>query len=213
MKNSVRLLQGANALLYFGPLLAGLGGFGWSVAPIFAALFVLWLIVLRPREWPRGWADAMRPGALVSIASRVVSQVFLVTILFGVGRGIGGIFDLHQPFHVMLPIAISFLSIPFARMIWDPWTDRSDQVLQAGPDLPASIAPSARDIAAAEAMVAAFCEVPEDATDAQLRMHLRAMAAHLAPGALHQALARAIDRQDAPRILRRAYAMLTAQAS
>lgn len=212
MHNRWRLLQGANALLYFGPLLAGLGGYGWAVAPVFAAIFVLWLIILRPREWPRRMTDALRPNTLVSMASRIVSQMLLVALLFAIGRGIGGVFDLVKPFHVMLPIGVSFLSIPLARMIWDPWTEGAAKAMQPMPGVPAAVAPSEEDLAAAEAMVAAFSEVPEDATDAQLRMHLKAMASHLAPGALHAALTAAARDKNASPVLRRANSLLSAQA-
>ena len=53
MRSRLRLLMGATALLYLGPVLAGLGGFGWSVVPVFTAIFLLWLIVLRPHQWPQ----------------------------------------------------------------------------------------------------------------------------------------------------------------
>ena len=48
-------------------------------------------------------------------------QVLLVAILFGVGRGIGGVLNVIPPFPVMLPIAMSFLWIPLSRLVWDPW--------------------------------------------------------------------------------------------
>ena len=34
MHNRLRLMPGATALLYLGPLLAGLGGFGWAMAQL-----------------------------------------------------------------------------------------------------------------------------------------------------------------------------------
>ncbi|MDZ4097043.1 MAG: hypothetical protein U1D35_19280, partial [Paracoccaceae bacterium] len=120
MHNRLRLLMGANALLYFGPLLAGLGGFGWSLVPVFAAIFVLWLIILRPQEWPDSLADWRRPETLVALAARAAVQLLLVAVCFGIGRGIGGVLGAVPPFPVMLPIAISFLSIPLARLIWKP---------------------------------------------------------------------------------------------
>ena len=59
MQNRVRLLMGASALLYMGPLLAGLSGMGWAALPVFMALFALWLVVMRPAQWPRD-----RPGGM-----------------------------------------------------------------------------------------------------------------------------------------------------
>ena len=111
----------ANALLYFGPLLAGLAGFGWGLVAVFTAIFVLWLIILQPYEFPINRAEWMSPDAWVAIGARAAVQLLLVVVLFSVGRGIGGILGAMTGYSAMLPIAISFLSIPLARMIWDPW--------------------------------------------------------------------------------------------
>ena len=116
-----RFLMAANALLYFGPLLAGLAGFGWGLVPLFTAIFVLWLIILQPYEFPINRAEWMSPDAWVAISARAAVQLLLVVVLFGIGRGIGGILGTMTFFSAMLPIAISFLSIPVARLIWDPW--------------------------------------------------------------------------------------------
>ena len=57
----------------------------------------------------------------VAVAARAAVQLLLVVALFAVGRGIGGILGAMTGFPTLLPVAISFLSIPLARMIWDPW--------------------------------------------------------------------------------------------
>jgi hypothetical protein len=111
----------ANALLYFGPLLAGLAGFGWALVPLFMAIFVLWLIILQPYEFPINRAEWMSTDAWVAISARAAVQLLFVVVLFGIGRGIGGVLGAMIGFSAVLPIAISFLSIPLARMIWDPW--------------------------------------------------------------------------------------------
>ncbi len=111
----------ANALLYFGPLLAGLAGFGWALVPLFTAIFVLWLIILQPYEFPINRAEWMSTDAWVAISARAAVQLLFVVVLFGIGRGIGGVLGAMTGFSPVLPIAISFLSIPLARMIWDPW--------------------------------------------------------------------------------------------
>ena len=87
----VTLLMGATALLYLGPLLAGLGASGWPWVYGFVAVFVLWLIVMRPRDWPRSatnWQDAT---VLVRAVTQIAVQILLVALLFGIGRGIGGV--------------------------------------------------------------------------------------------------------------------------
>ncbi|WP_305016857.1 hypothetical protein [Mycobacterium tuberculosis] len=33
-------------------LVAGLGGFGWTMTLPFTAIFVVWLMILRPEQWP-----------------------------------------------------------------------------------------------------------------------------------------------------------------
>jgi hypothetical protein len=121
MENRRRFLMAANALLYFGPLLAGLGGFGWGFVAVFTLFFVLWLIILQPMEFPINRAEWLSADAWVAVSARAAVQLLLVVVLFGIGRGIGGILGAIPAFPVMLPLAISFLSIPLARMIWDPW--------------------------------------------------------------------------------------------
>ena len=128
MENRRRLLMAANALLYFGPLLAGLAGFGWGLVAVFAVIFMLWLIILQPYEFPISRAEWMSADAWVAISARAAVQLLLVVVLFGLGRGIGGILGAMTFFPAMLPIAISFLSIPFARMIWDPWAVQNGPV-------------------------------------------------------------------------------------
>ena len=63
----------------------------------------------------------MTLDAWVAVSARAVVQLLFVVVLFGVGRGIGGILGAMTWFPAALPVAISFLSIPIARMIWDPW--------------------------------------------------------------------------------------------
>ena len=116
MQNRLRLLMGATALLYIGPLLAGLGGYGWAIVPVFLLLFLLWLFILRPQQWPRSFHDWTRYQAWATLATNATVQLLLVTLLFGVGRGIGGALGIKLPLGEMLPISISFLSIPLARM-------------------------------------------------------------------------------------------------
>ena len=121
MENRRRFMMVANALLYFGPLLAGLGSFGWGYVPLFTAIFVLWLVILQPMEFPINKREWLSADAWVAICGRAVVQLLFVAVLFGIGRGIGGVLGAMTGYSAMLPLAISFLSIPLARMIWDPW--------------------------------------------------------------------------------------------
>lgn len=212
MHNRLRLLQGTTALLYLGPLLAGLGGFGWSVVPVFAAIFLLWLFILRPQQWPRRAADWLRPEALTALAAQAAMQVLLVTLCFGIGRGIGGVLGALPPFPLMLPIAVSFLSIPLSRLIWDPWKAAEldavlDGALAALQDMGgAAETPDAlrNRTRLAARMVEELEAMGPGVEDARLAAHLAAMGTQVDAGALRVALMDPIYDQSATEVIWRA---------
>ncbi len=191
MQNQMRLLMCATALLYIGPLMAGLGGDGWAVVPVFLALFLLWLFILRPQHWPRSFAEWRQPAAWAAALTQAAVQLLLVALLFGVGRGIGGALGFQPPYGPLLPISISFLSIPLSRLIWDPWksaelNDLLDHAIQ-------HIAPqqTAGDSAAldlARAMVAPLADLPDSTSTDQVARHLAALSAHANPKHIRAAL-------------------------
>lgn len=191
MQNRLRLLMGATALLYFGPLMAGLGGFGWAILPVFVAIFLLWLFILRPHQWPRNAADWARSEAWITLITQVAVQTLLVAVLFGVGRGIGGVFAALPSFPTMLPIAISFLSIPLARLIWNPWKDRDiDRFLD---DAIAKVngrqdATTPSDLALAQGLIASLADLEDDVTDTVVAQHLLAIASHAPDADIRKAL-------------------------
>ena len=94
MLTRMRLVKGATALLYVGPLIAGLGGFGWTMTLPFTAIFVVWLMILRPEQWPASPEEWLTAPAWLAALAQVLSQIVLVAILFGVGRGLGGLADI-----------------------------------------------------------------------------------------------------------------------
>ena len=116
----IKMVLAATALLYLGPLLAGLAGFGWPLVYAFATIFTLWLITMRPGDWPRDLAAWRRPEVPVRALGQVVVQLLLVALMFGIGRGIGGVAGFLPPLPVALPLGLSLLSIPLARLVWDP---------------------------------------------------------------------------------------------
>lgn len=202
MTNRLRLLQLANGLMYFGPLLAGLGGFGWRVVPAFTLIFMLWLVVMRPGDWPQTADDWHKPGAVPGAAARLAVQLLLVVVLFGLGRGIGGVMGVTPVMPTMLPVGLSFLAIPFARLIWNPRrTPRHSG--QPSADMSATLAGNAdRDIA--RRMTQPLADLsPEVGTD-QIAAHLAALSPYLSPALLFQALAERVQASDAPVHLRRA---------
>lgn len=179
------------ALLYFGPLLAGLGGFGWSVVPVFAAIFLLWLVIMRPADWPRSLADWGRPEAAIGFLTKLLVQVLLVTVCFGIGRGIGGVMGFNPSMPGMLPIGLSFLSVPLARLIWNPDQDAAldgflDEALEQMPVTAARSATAAsredrteRQLLAAR-LTQPLADLPDSTTPARLQDHLSALGNHMA---------------------------------
>ena len=191
MQNRLRMLMGATALLYLGPLAAGLGGFGWAVVPIFAAIFLLWLFILRPQHWPRAAADWVRPEAVITLITQAAVQTLLVAILFGIGRGIGGVMATLPRFPLMLPVAISFLSIPLARLIWDPWKDRDiDRFLDdAIAKVSTSPAPNGdAGLAMARRLIAPLADLADHSSETTVAQHLLAMSSHAPDADIRKAL-------------------------
>ncbi len=214
MQARLRLLKGATALLYLGPLLAGIAGYGWRVVPLFLGIFLLWLFILRPQQWPRKWADWSRPEALIALLTQSVVQLLLVAVSLGIGRGIGGVLGVMPEIPLMLPVAVSFLSIPLARMLWDPW--RADAVeaildealarLEAEQD-PAPADDMKRRTEVAARMVAALDRLPAEAAPELLADHLHAMATQTSHEALRVALMDPIYDGSATAVVRRAAAV------
>lgn len=203
MHNRLRLLKGATALLYLGPLLAGLGGFGWAQVPVFVVIFVFWLIILRPYQWPRTLADWQEPAALITLAAQTATQALLVVACFGVGRGIGGVAGFSLTLPTFLPIGISFLSIPICRMIWDPWKGHQiDQLLdeaiaavETGRPTPG---PGEEAVQMALEMLKPLAALPPTTPVAEVEAHLTALALHLD----HPTLAAALCSAPGPALRR-----------
>jgi hypothetical protein len=214
MQARLRLLKGATALLYFGPLLAGIAGFGWRVVPLFVGIYLLWLFILRPQQWPRKLADWSRPEALIALLTQSVVQLLLVAVSLGIGRGIGGVLGVMPAIPLMLPVAVSFLSIPLARMIWDPWRADAGEVvldealarLEAEED-PAPADDLKRQTEVAARMVAALDRLPAEAAPGLLADHLHAMATQTSHEALRVALMDPIYDGSATAVVRRAAAV------
>lgn len=207
----LRILQMATACLYIGPLLAGMGGYGWAVVPVFIAIFLLWLIVLRPQEWPQTAADWQSPDSWLAIATRAVVQTLLVVICFGVGRGLAGVAGLSVTLPFMGPIFLSLLAIPIARLACPPGQSAAinaflDDALTeveaaATPDAEAGRRAAARLFAAR--LTEPLTELRPDTEASVIEGHLAALRGHLEPEVLLEALH---DRlADAGPALRRAF--------
>lgn len=203
MQNRWRLQMGATALLYLGPLLAGLAGFGWGLVPVFVVIFVLWLLILRPRNWPRSLADWQKSEALVALVSQTATQALLVVVCFGIGRGIGGVAGLSLRLPVWLPVAISVLSIPMSRLIWDP--SKAAQMDSLLNDAIASIetgrpmpGPGEEAVQVATEMLKPLAALPRSAPVSEVEAHLTAVARHMD----HETLAAALRTAPGPGLRR-----------
>jgi hypothetical protein len=214
MEMRARLLKGATALLYFGPLLAGMGGYGWAMVPAFVAIFVLSQIILRPHLWPHSFADLQRSELLVSLASQVAVQVLLVAVSFGIGRGIGGAAGTLPVYSPFLPLALSFLSIPLARMLWDPWQGDSFEAIEAAQYSEAvpEAGPEAADIALADRLLQPLQDMAGRTTEAEALRHLKAMAQHVSLGHLRNALLVRLAQPGASQAIVMALIVLTTDA-
>lgn len=191
MLTRMRLVKGATALLYVGPLIAGLCGFGWSMAAPFTGIFVVWLMVLRPEQWPTTPEEWLTAPAWLAALAQVLSQVVLVAILFGVGRGLGGLADIGAVnVNPMLPLSLSFVSIPLCRMLWD-----ADEAASQGYYLDEEAEFAYADNAAGQAATAIvpLLNLPDTAPDAEVARAVAAAldvpAAELRLNALRAALA------------------------
>lgn len=159
----MRLVKGAAALLYIGPLLAGLSGFGWGMVASFTAIFVVWLMVLRPEQWPSTPAEWLTAQAWLAALAQVLSQVLLVAVLFAIGRGLGGLADIGAlTVDPMLPLTVSFLAIPLCRMLWDAREAASQGYFL---DEDAELAHSDSAAGAAAVAIIPLLNLPDSASD------------------------------------------------
>jgi hypothetical protein len=163
MHTRLRLLKAATALLYFGPLLAGLSGIGLGIIAPFVGIFLVWLFILRPEQWPATVEEWLTSHALWAVLAQLLSQVLLVAVLLGVGRGLGALAGFLPALNPALPLALSFLAIPICRSLWDA-REAADQGIFLDEDVAAAQVP--RALAKAGAAVAQLLNLPDDGPDA-----------------------------------------------
>lgn len=195
--NRMTLFKLAAAMLYLGPLLAGLAGQGWQVLPVFVLVFLLWLVVIRPQDWPplAGWA---RPEPWLALTGRAVVQLLLVALCLGVGRGLSGVAGLTADLPLLLPAGLSLAGVALARLVWNPekaaaldlFLDEAiDQIGAAAavrPDDGGDRQVQAR--IAALRLTATLADLPDRTPLPEIEAHLMALAPHLDLEALFDAL-------------------------
>lgn len=119
MTSRDRALFATSALLYTGPLYAGLAGHGLEFVPLFAAIFMIWLSVVRPGDWPRDARQWRSPRAIAWPLQIFAVQLVLAGFCLAIGRGIGGLFDFTPPLPLAFTILVSIVSIALAKLLRD----------------------------------------------------------------------------------------------
>jgi hypothetical protein len=205
MEMRARLLKGATALLYFGPLLAGLGGHGWMLVPTFVAIFVLWQMIVRPHQWPTTLSELGKGELWVGIAAQIAVQCLLVVVCFGIGRGIGGAIGALPLFSHALPLSVSFLSIPLCRLLWNPWNGDTFEP-QAEPEAPVTLDPNniTESLALADRLLQPLQDMNGRISETEALRHLKAMAKHVDHACLRDALIARVAAGDASEAIRTA---------
>ena len=98
------LIAFLTAVLYSGPMVAGIDRDAAELLPLHAATFVLWALVARP--WP---AEAA-----------VAAQVLLVMLLFALGRGLGAFLPARELLPASAPLATALMATAAARLVPEP---------------------------------------------------------------------------------------------
>jgi hypothetical protein len=118
--NRERLSQLVTLMLYAGPVIAGLAGFGWGVVPAFVVIFLAWRIVMHPAEWPRNPAAWRETAVQTGAALQTIVVVVVVLVCFGAGRGLGGVVGYLPPLPLVVPLFLSLAAVPLSRMLQGP---------------------------------------------------------------------------------------------
>lgn len=202
MRNRLRLFGLFTALLYFGPLLAGLMGHGWIMVAAFTVVFLLWSAILNPELWPHATGDLERSEAIVALAALVGTQLLLVVLCFAVGRGIGGIFALKPALPAYLPLALSFLAVPLGRMV--RLRDDADTAPAFDPTLHQDGQDRADLAHLARTTLTGIAALPDGVDEEALQTRLTAIGAVLDPVTIRQALTQAVAAHGAGRAMRKA---------
>ena len=220
-----RLFLISTALLYMGPLVAGLAGFGWQMIAEFTAIFMLWLVVMRPAMWPEAVADWGNRRVLARFMFWAVIQAVIVAFCFAIGRGIGGTAGTLPPMPVWVPPLMSLLAVPVSRILWNPsaanpemaaYVDRATLETDARTVSAKGTTTGARqqaDEAARRAVelampwVKRLAALPETTREQDLMMLVNAALQETSPLALLQSMSKVIDGPGQSTALRRAFVM------
>ena len=225
-----RLFMIASALLYMGPLVAGLAGFGWQMIVEFTVIFMLWLVVMRPAMWPADGAGWNSGRVIGKFLLWVAIQALVVSFCFAIGRGIGGTMGAVPPLPVWVPPLMSLLAVPLSRICWNPAASHPDMagfadraaleqpaLMAAANAGPAEVlrldeADRARLEAETQPWVKRLAALPEATREQDIMMLIGAALQDVPPLVLLNALSKAIDGPGQSPSLRRAFVMAVTDA-
>ena len=139
MPNRATLAALAAAPLFLAPFLAGLAGSTPTLVPVFAAVWAVWLMLVRPA----GWGRRAVPGlALGGLWLAVLAQVLLIVVIFATGRGFAVLSGQALALPVLLPPLLALGALPLGFLLarpptgprppLDAATDPADQGASAG---------------------------------------------------------------------------------
>ena len=225
-----RLFLISTALLYMGPLVAGLAGFGWQMIAEFTVIFMLWLVVMRPAMWPEALVEWGNRRVLAKVLVWMVIQAAIVAFCFAMGRGIGGVAGALPAMPVWVPPLMSLLAVPVSRILWNPsaanpdmaaYVDRATMETDArAARVNGNSAGAQRQADAAQRQaedqampwVKRLAALPETTREQDLMMLVSAALQGTSPLALLQAMSKAIDGPGQSTALRRAFVMAATDA-
>ena len=200
----------ATTLLYMGPLLAGLAGFGWQMIVEFTLILTLWLVVMRP-VGAGGWRN---PSVIGAFLVQVALQAAVVSFCLAIGRGIGGTMGALPLLPVWVPPLMSLMAVPLARIFLNP---APVDAKPAGAEIPTGdgTATPGTNVAnpgdGVDAMpwVKRLAQLPEAAREQDLMVLIAAALQEIPPLVLLDAMSKAVETQGQTQSqsLRRAFVM------
>jgi hypothetical protein len=115
------------AMLYLGPLLAGLTGAPEFVVAVFVAIFTLWVVVMRPAIWTKIDEQGAPVALALHLGAITIMQALLVILSFALGRGIAVLMGATLDIPPVLSVALSGAALLIARLMRAPHqSDRLD---------------------------------------------------------------------------------------
>lgn len=192
------LLQGTTALLYLGPMLAGLSGHPLALMPLYALFFVLWTIVVQPETWRRTSRTGRSADFWLSVTAQIAVQILLALVCLGAGRGIAGVAGITLDIPITFPLTVAFLAIPLSRLLV-PMTSRVSDV-PIGPGLP-----TLDELELADALLEPLAMLAPYTPTEVLERHLNAMAPNVSAKALIHGLMISAASAKAPAVIQRAF--------